>query len=88
MADRRAAGEQITNISVVDATKQELDDQINTALRLGENNKVRDLVKLKNVMVREADASIPVYKEARALFAGQAALESAEKQGQDFFKLM
>ena len=87
LADRRAAGEQITNISVVDATKQELDDQINTALRLGENNKVRDLVKLKNVMVREADASIPVYKEARTLFAGQAALESAEKQGQDFFKL-
>lgn len=87
LADKRAAGDTITNIDIVNATKQELDDQIGVALRQGENNKVRDLVRLKNIMVDEADKAIPEYKEARNLFAGKAALENAAESGQMFFKM-
>jgi len=87
VADKRAAGDTITNFSVIDATKQQLDDSIAVALRAGEKNRARDLVRLKNLMVAEADAQIPGYKEARGLFAGQAALESAAEQGQLFLRL-
>lgn len=87
LADRRAAGDQITNIDLIDATKQEVDDQIGKALREGANNRVRDLVRLKNIMVEEADAAIPEYAQARALFAGKAQLENAADAGSNFFKL-
>ena len=87
VADKRAAGDTITNFSVIDATKQQLDDEIRVALRAGEKNRARDLIRLKNLMVAEADAQIPGYKEARGLFAGQAALESAAEQGQLFLGL-
>ena len=87
LADKRAAGERISHIDIVDSTKQELDDQIGAALRKGENNKVRDLVKLKNIMVDEADKAIPEYKQARDLFAGDRQLESAADAGRNYFKL-
>jgi len=87
LADKRAAGDEITNIDIIDATKQELDDQIGKAVRQGENNKVRDLVRLKNVMIDEADQTIPVYKRARDLFAGKASLESAASSGEMFLKM-
>lgn len=87
LEDKRAVGDDIGNIDIVDATKQELDDQINVALRQGENNKVRDLVRLKKVMIDEADAAIPEYKQARELFAGKANLENAAESGELFFKL-
>jgi len=87
LEDKRAAGDDISNIDVIDATKQELDDQINVAIRQGENNKVRDLVRLKRVMIDEADASIPEYKQARDLFAGKANLENAAASGEQYFKL-
>lgn len=87
LADKRAAGDKISNIDVIDATKQEMDDQIGKAVRQGENNKVRDLVRLKNIMVREADESIPEYKQARDLFAGKAALENAAASGEMFLKM-
>lgn len=87
IADKRAAGDEIGNIDVIDATKQELDDQIGKSLRQGEKNKARDLVRLKNVMVEEADTAIPEYKQARDLFAGKAQLENAADTGSMFFKL-
>jgi len=87
LADKRAAGDQISNIDVIDATKQQLDDQIGVALRQGEKNTVRDLVRLKNIMVDEADISIPAYKEGRNLFAGKAQLENAGDAGTLFFKM-
>jgi len=86
LADKRAAGDEITHFDVIDATKQELDDQIAAALRAGENNKARDLTRLKNTMIDEADAQIPKYAEARATFAGERALESAAEQGELFLK--
>ncbi|MES2367713.1 MAG: cation-transporting P-type ATPase [Pseudomonadota bacterium] len=87
VADKRAAGDQITHFDLIDATKQELDDQIGVALRAGENNRARDLVRLKNVMVEEADRTVPDYKDARQMFAGRAALESAADQGTLFLKM-
>lgn len=87
VADKRAVGDEITHFDLIDATKQQLDDQIGVAVRAGENNRVRDLVRLKNAMMTEADATVPGYKEARAAFAGRAALESAADQGTLFFKM-
>jgi len=85
--DKRAVGDKIGNIDVIDATKQELDDQIGVALRQGEKNKVRDLVRLKNVMIDEVDKAVPEYKQARDMFAGKASLENAAESGGMFFKL-
>jgi len=85
--DKRAAGDEISNIDIIDATKQELDDQVNLAIRQGENNKVRDLVRLKRVMIDEADIAIPEYKQARDLFAGKVSLENAAEAGELYFKL-
>jgi len=87
VADKRAAGDTITNIDLIDATKQELDDQIGKAIRKGAFNKSRDLIRLKNVMVEEADAAVPVYKEGRDLFAGKISLENAAQSGELFLKM-
>jgi len=87
LADRRAVGDKISNIDLIDETKRELDDQIGKAIRQGESNQARNLVRLKNTMIEEADAQIPVYKHARDLFAGKAALENATEAGELFFKM-
>lgn len=87
LADKRAAGDDISNIDVIDATKQQMDDQIGAAIRKGESNKARDLIRLKNIMVKEADESIPSYKEARDMYAGKAGMENAAKAGESFTKL-
>ena len=87
LSDKRAAGDQITHIDIIDATKQELDDQVGAAIRKGANNKARDLIRLKNIMIEEADNSIPVYKEARNLYAGKASMENAAKSGEMFLKM-
>jgi hypothetical protein len=87
LADKRAAGDEITNFDLINATKQELDDQIGAAIRQGENNKARDLIRLKNVMVDEADQAIPEYKQARDLYAGRQSMENASELGEQFFKM-
>lgn len=87
LANKEAAGDEITNLDIIDATKQELDDQIGRAIRQGESNTARDLVRVKNVLVEEVDQAVPEYKQARDLFAGKAQLENAGSIGQDFFKI-
>jgi len=86
IADKRAAGDEISNIDLIDQTKRVMDDEINALMRQGKNNKARDIIRLKNAMLEEADAAIPEYKEARSLFAGKAALESAGDAGANIFK--
>jgi len=71
----------------IDLTKQELDDQIGAALRAGRKNKARDIVRVKNALIAEADKLIPEYKRARNLFAGKAQMENAADLGRQFFKL-
>lgn len=84
LIDKQAIGETPNSIDLIDGTKKVMDDMIGKAIRDGATNRVRRLVLLKNKMVDEADATIPVYKEARQLFAGKVALESAAEQGQLF----
>jgi len=87
LKNQEALGEKIGNIDIIDATKRELDDRIGAAYRNGENSKARELIQLKNLMVKEADNAVPEYKEARNLFAGKAALENSSETGKNFFKL-
>jgi hypothetical protein len=87
LAAKRLSGEEVTNIDVIDATKRQLDDQIGGAIRKGENNKARSLITLKNQMVSEADQAIPEYAQARDLYAGKAALESAADKGSLFLRM-
>ena len=87
LADKAAVGDEVGKLDTLDASKKELDDQIGKALRQGENEKMRDLVRLKNKLVEEADAAVPEYKEARNLFAGKAQLENAADVGSQFMKL-
>ena len=87
LADKRALGDQISNYDVIQATKEVLGDQIGTALRAGENNKARDLMRFKNEMMSEADAALPGYKDARNLFAGQRNLENAADIGGNFINM-
>ena len=84
---KASSGETVTPLDRVDATKRALDDEIQTAIRKGANNKSRSLVILKNTLLKEADEAIPEYKEARGLFAGKAALENATDQGSLFIKM-
>lgn len=84
---KRLSGEPVTKLDIIDANKRGLDDQIKAAIRLGENNKARSLVKIKNVLVDEADKAIPEYKQARSLFAGKATLENAADNGELFLKM-
>jgi hypothetical protein len=71
----------------MDAIKRELGDQIGVAIRAGEADKARTLVKMKNLIVDEVDKAAPVYKQARDLFAGKKTLESAAEQGALFTKM-
>lgn len=85
--DRIALRDKVGDIDLVDETKKVMDDQIGKALRLGEKNLAMRLVRLKNEMVGEADKAIPVYKEARDLFAGKAQMENAAEAGTLYVKM-
>lgn len=87
LANKRSSGQSVTNIDRIDATKRAMDDKINALIRQGKMNKAVDMIDMKNRMVAEADAQIPVYAEARAMHAGKLALESASQVGQQFFKM-
>jgi hypothetical protein len=87
LADRRAAGDKVSHFDLVDETKRVLDDNIGTALNSGRRNEARNLIRLKNELVAEADAQIPGYRDARNLYAGKAAIEDAAKLGSTIFKI-
>lgn len=87
LKDRQALGKPTSQIDLIDATKRQLDDQIGKSIRDGENNKAMDLVELKNALIKEADESVPEYKQARDMFAGKAQLENAGSLGEMFFKI-
>jgi len=87
LADRRAAGDVISHFDLIDETKRVLDDNIGTALNAGRRNEARNLIRLKNELVAEADAQLPEYAAARNLYAGKAAIEDAAKLGSTIFKI-
>ena len=87
LADRRAAGDKISHFDLIDETKRVLDDNIGTALNAGRRNEARNLIRLKNELVAEADSQLPEYASARRLYAGKAAIEDAAKLGSTIFKI-
>lgn len=87
LANKRAVGDQIGHLDVIDAVKQNLDDRIGALIRAGENNKARDILRIKNTIVSMADEAIPEYGQARQLYAGKVSLETAADLGQNYLKL-
>jgi len=53
---------------VLDLSKRYIDDQIATAMRQGESNKVRILGASKNRLLEQLDAANPDYKKARSIY--------------------
>lgn len=83
---KRLSGEQVTKLDIIDAHKRALDDIIGAAIRSGEQNKARNFIKIKNMIVDEVDSLLPEYKAARDLFAGKAELENSAEIGKEFMK--
>ena len=86
LADYRAIGEEVTNMSLIDETKKVLDAQIGKAVRDGDKGTASRMLQLKKVMVSEADAASPEYAKARSMFAGKEQLKNAADLGESFFK--
>ncbi|WP_160153944.1 hypothetical protein [Microbulbifer sp. ALW1] len=80
-ANQRIAGDQISHMRLFDLAKQDLDDQIGRALNSGEKGRARDLIRLKQDLVSELDEQVPVYKEARDIFANHSAMIDAAEMG-------
>lgn len=69
------------NIQFWDYTKRIIDDQIGTALRVGENQKARTLTRLQTVLRSELDTIVPEYRAARDAWAGPSAFLNAIDDG-------
>lgn len=72
------------NIQLLDYAKRALDDKIDVAMRSGEKQLARALIKTKNELLDELDAQVPSYKQARDAFAGQKGLDDALEAGRKF----
>lgn len=68
-------------VRIIDAAKQDLDDQIGAALRGGERNTARRLLRIKGELLSEVDAQVPSYARAREIFSNEAALRDAGSLG-------
>lgn len=86
VATRRATGDEITNIDVIDEMKRVLDDDIKALYRQGKNNRARDLVVVKNKILQDVDNQIPEYKAARNVYAGDSELLEAAELGTRILK--
>jgi len=82
----RAAGEQIGHFELINQLKKNLDDQIMAHMRAGSKNAAKNLIKVKNNILKDIDAQNPAYKKARDSFAGHSALEDAAERGKALFK--
>lgn len=75
-------------LRTLDYVKRSLDDQIGSAIRVGENDNARILTGIKNQLVNEidnADAS-GLYKKARAAYAGPSQSMEALEAGKRFIR--
>jgi hypothetical protein len=71
------------NLQFWDYTKRIIDDQISTAVRAGQNQKVRTLTSLQNTLRNELDTQVPAYSQARAAWAGPARYLDAIEEGRN-----
>lgn len=85
-AAKRAAGDRVSNIDVIDEMKRGLDDDIKALIRQGKNNRARDLVRVKNKILADVDDQVPEYKLARDAFAGESQLIDAAEEGTKILK--
>jgi hypothetical protein len=74
------------HVALMDAAKRALDDDIGTAMRAGKADEARILGTIKRELVAEVDRQVPVYAQARSIFAGESALREAADFGADLFK--
>lgn len=74
------------SIRLIDELKKVLDDQASAAARAGKNHKAGLIGGTAKELRNLADESVPVYKEARGVFAGAKGLEDAYAAGKDIFK--
>lgn len=85
MSGKRATGEQVGHMRLIDAMKKNLDDKIGEHIRAGRNNAASDLIKVKNEILSRVDAQVPDYKTARNIYSGQKRLMDMVDKGRDFF---
>jgi hypothetical protein len=74
------------NLSVLDAAKQHLDDEIGRAIRSGAKNEARALQGLKRQMVEKIDSEVPVYADARKVASDNLSLMEAQEEAGKFLK--
>lgn len=86
VAAKRATGETVTHIDVIDEMKRTLDDDISALLRKGKKNLARDLIQVKNNILKDVDSQIPEYKAARNAYAGDSALLDAAEKGKSILR--
>jgi hypothetical protein len=68
-----------------DVMKEALGDRIGAAQRAGQNSAARDFTRLKNDLTGAIDAAVPVYAQARQVFAGHSELNDALEAGAKAF---
>ncbi len=66
--------------------KMAIDDDIGKAMRTGETNKARILLKKKKELLGEIESQNPKYIEAMQVFSDESALKNALELGRDIFK--
>lgn len=70
-------------MTVIDAWKKRADDQVNEAIRSGNNNKARVLSDMRDRVVETVDQHNPAYAEARAAWAGPTRYMNAIEEGRN-----
>lgn len=74
-----------TDFRVLQAVKENIDDQISVAKRQGEDKLVRRLVEQKNELLNRMDEVAPEYKQARQIYEDEKQFERAVKLSEDVF---
>ncbi len=71
------------HVRLMDAAKRSLDDRIGKAVRSGAREEARRLTMLKNDLLAEVDRQVPQFREARNIYAGEAAMRDASQLGRN-----
>lgn len=71
------------NLQFWDYTKRLLDDQVNAAVRAGQNQKARSLTMLTQQLRQSLDAAVPSYRAAREAWGGPTQYMSAIEEGRN-----
>ena len=74
------------NMVTLHYVQRQLSDNIGTAIRQGKDNEVRILTNIKKALVKQIDAQVPVYQQARKIWSDGKSNEDALNLGRDVFK--